>query len=342
MTRRNYLRRSRGMSMTSPSCHLPTDGSDCRQAPVAVDLTVPLHRRVRAALCVAVLGALLSHSGLAHAQMLSLPGKGGSSSGSLGPTATTEPTAQPAQPSAASSDDGLSPHALAVRARWVTVPGWSLDAFLDAHTKLDGGWGVGLEYLYRGMGKHLDLVTSLDFSWLQADSGNFLGKGNNPMDQTHYIVFDKLSSLSLDASLIGHWNLTSWMEIRVGAGLGIGFVFGNIYQITNNSGCTLANANNPANCYPMNIGPIPAFTDNTRRILESNGCEPDLRDSTKDTVLSPCYRRVETYPLSGRVVPVLNTLLGFRFRAHRNVLFHLETGWRLVGFYLGGGPEFRF
>jgi hypothetical protein len=295
---------------------------------------------LRATLLVGTL-ALLSQVSPAQGQMLSLPGRGGSSSGSLGPSATPEPSSAPTA-AAVSNDDGLSPHALALRARWVTVPGWSLDAFLDAHTQLNAGWSVGMEYLYRGLGNHLDLVTSLDFSWLNADSGNFLGKGNNPMDQTHYVVFDKLSSLSVDASLIGHWNLTSWMEIRVGGGLGIGVVFGNIYQITNNSGCTLQNANNPANCYPNNVGPIPAFTDNTRRILESVGCEPDLRDSTKDTVLSPCYRRVETYPMSGRVVPVLNTLLGFRFRAHRNVLFHLETGWRLVGFYLGGGPEFRF
>jgi len=302
---------------------------------------IPRQKRIGLALVLGTLSVLLAQSEVAQAQMLSLPGRGGSFSGALGPSAATEPTAT-VTTTPNSGDEGLSPHALALRARWVTVPGWSLDAFLDAHTKLDGGWGVGMEYLYRGLGKHVELVTSLDFSWLNADSGNYLGKGNNPADQTHYVVFDKLSALSLDASLIGHWNLTSWMEIRVGAGLGIGVVFGNIYQITNNSGCNIANANDPSNCYPRNVGPLPAFTDNSRRILESVACEPDLRDSTKDTVLSPCYRRVETYPFSGRVVPVLNTLLGFRFRAHRNVLFHLETGWRLVGFYLGGGPEFRF
>lgn len=284
-----------------------------------------------------VLGAFFGFAATAEAQMLSEPGKGSSA---LGPVSQTEPNAAPTP--AARGDEGLSPHSLALRARWLTVPGWSLDAFVDAHTQLNAGWSVGMEYLYRAMGPHLDLVTSLDFSWLNADSGNYLGKGNDPAEKTHYIVFDKLSSLSLDASLIGHWNLTSWMEIRVGGGLGVGVVFGNIYQITNNSGCTLANANDPSSCYPRNVGPIPTFTDNTRRILESNACEPDLRDSTKDTVLSPCYRRADNYPFVGRVVPVLNTLLGFRFRAHRNVLFHLEAGWRLAAFYLGAGPEFRF
>jgi hypothetical protein len=303
-----------------------------------------LGRRCSAGRAALVLGALGLYLGLslggassAQAQMLSEPGK---SSSALGPAAPSDPTAAPA--ATPRGDDGLSVHSLALRARWVTVPGWSLDAFLDAHTQLNGGWSVGMEYLYRAMGTHLDLVTSLEFAWLNADAGNFLGKGNDPAEKTHYVVFDKLSALSLDASLIGHWNLTSWMEIRVGAGLGVGVVFGNMYQITNNSGCTLQNANDPNNCYPRPVGQIPTYTENTRRILESNACEPDLRDSTKDTVLSPCYRRIDTYPFVGRVVPVLNTLLGFRFRAHRNVLIHLETGWRLVGFYLGAGPEFRF
>lgn len=309
-------------------------GSPRENAPSRTAAFIP------ATLVASTLVSLLTLCGVANAQMLSLPGRGGSSSPVLGPAAQTEPTAAPAASTA--GDEGLSPHAVGVRARWLTVPGWTLDAFLDAHTKMDAGWSIGAEYLYRGLGKHIDLVTSLDFSWLNADSGNYLGKGNDPATETHYIVFDKLSSISLDASIIAHWNLTSWMEIRVGAGLGIGFVIGDLYQITNNSGCTPLNAGKTENCYPMNVGPIPTFNDNTRRILEGVACNPDLSDSTKDTALSPCYRRVETYPMKGRVVPVLNTLFGFRFRAHRNVLIHVETGWRLAAFYLGGGPEFRF
>lgn len=54
----------------------------------------------------------------------------------------------------------VTPHALALRARWVTVPGWSIGAFLDAHTQLNDGWSVGLEYLYRRAG--FDVVLSVD------------------------------------------------------------------------------------------------------------------------------------------------------------------------------------
>src|SRR5947209_4032910 len=114
-----------------------------------------------------------------------------------------------------------TPDALALRARWVTVPGWSLGPYTSNHTQLDGGWALGLEYLYRRSG--FDVVVSLDYSWLNAADGNWRGS-----DQTHYLHFDGLSSLNADVSLIGHWNVLSWLEIRLGAGLGIGGVFGDI------------------------------------------------------------------------------------------------------------------
>ncbi len=239
------------------------------------------------------------------------------------------PVAQPSQ---------VTPHALALRARWVTVPGWSIAAFLDAHTQLNDGFSVGLEYLYRRSG--FDVVLSVDYSWLEAASGNFLGKGNNPATDTHFTRFDKLSSLTFDASLIGHWNLTSWLEFRVGAGLGIGTVFGNIYQITNNSGCTAENAGDPTKCYPKNVGPIENTDSSTIEKLNAAGCVGD--NDKLDTPTSPCQRSTQSYPFNPRVVPVLNTLIGLRFKLQDHVYWHLDGGWRLVGFYVGGGPEFRF
>lgn len=272
----------------------------------------------------------------AHAQMLSLPGEKPASSSSL-PTQPTDPSAKPADP----TGEETGPHALAVRARWVTVPGWEIGPYTDAHTQLNGGWSVGLEYLYRM--KSFDVVVSVDYSWLNADNGNFLAKGHDPSTDTHFIAFDGLSAISADVSLIGHWNLTRWLEIRVGGGLGIGVVLGNMYQITS-SGCTLDNVNDPSKCYPRTQG-RPAYNV-SQPYPDQNSpaiyCNADLSDSKLDTANSPCLRRVETYPLSGRAVPVLNALLGFRFRAHKNVYVHAETGWRLVGFFLGAGPEFRF
>lgn len=234
-----------------------------------------------------------------------------------------------------------SPHALALRARWVTLPGWALSPYLAAHTELNDGWGVGLEYLYRRSG--FDVVVSVDYSSLQARDGNYLGSTNNPATETHFVHFDKLSSLSIDVSLIGHWNLTSWMELRFGAGLGAGYVFGEIYQITGNSaGCTADTAGDPSKCYPTKIGPITNSNPETISQLENIRCSPDFTDGGRDTPQSPCYRRTDVYPFSVRVVPVLNVLLGLRFKLQRHVYLHLDGGFRLAGFYAGGGPEFRF
>ena len=246
-------------------------------------------------------------------------------------------------PLMAAAQPGEPSHGLALRGRWVTVPGWELSPYTDAHTQLDAGYSVGLEYLY--LRKGFDVVVSVDYSWLNADNGNYLAKGHDPSTDTHFIAFDRLSAVSLDVSLIGHWNLTSWMELRLGAGLGVGVVLGNLYQINSNPSCTADNAGDLSTCYPKTApprapydvaNPLPDKTD------PSVYCSADLGDSKLDTAQSPCLRRVETYPLSGRVVPVLNALLGLRFRAHRNFYLHVEGGFRLVGFYLGAGPEFRF
>lgn len=254
----------------------------------------------------------------------------------------------------ASAGSGESPHALALRARWVTVPAWSIKPYLETGTQLDGGWSVALEYLYRRSG--FDVVISVDYSWLNAANGNYLGKGNNPDTETHYLHFGQLSGmvgnlsavekaplsvLSADVSLIGHWNVLPWLEIRAGGGLGLGGVFGNIYQITNN-GCTLATAGDPSKCFPRGVGAIDPQSPDTVSKLEARRCDDNFVDGGRDTPSSPCLRKTDTYPLNVRVVPVINTLLGLRFRPHKNVYVHLEAGWRLVGFYLGGGPEFRF
>jgi hypothetical protein len=238
----------------------------------------------------------------------------------------------------------VTPHAIALRARWVTVPGWSIATFLKQHTQLNDGWSVGLSYVYRRSG--FDVVVSADYSWLQAQAGNFLGKTNDPATETHFTRFDKLSSLSLDVSLVGHWNLTRWMELRFGGGLGAGYVFGEIYQITNNSGCTEENAGDPSRCYPKNVGPIDTSRGQpspaTVQRLDEARCSPDFTDGGRDTPGSPCTRRTETYPFNVRIVPVLNVQLGLRFQLQRHVYLNIDGGWRLVGFFLGGGPEFRF
>ncbi len=291
-----------------------------------------LGRRAAAGWCAALVGGILALAPTAAQAQL----------GSAPEPAAQSMLAPPSSMLAAPKDTSERNHAIALRARWVTVPGWTLSPYLQAHTELNDGWGLGLEYLYRHSG--FDVVVSVDYTSLAARDGNFLGGSNNPATETHFIHFDKLASLSTDVSLIGHWNLTKWMEFRFGAGLGIGYVFGDIYQITNNSGCTAENANDTSKCYPTpRIGPIPQPpTAETIAKLEGARCSPDFTDGGRDTPASPCYRRTDTYPFNVRVVPVLNVLLGLRFKLYQHVYLHVDGGFRLAGFYAGGGPEFRF
>src|SRR4051794_14509046 len=92
-----------------------------------------LETSMRQALCATTF--LLALCGVVHADPL-IPTKATGS----------DPLVPAAAPPA---ERPLSPHALAVRARWLTVPGWELGPYLTEHTQLYGGWALGLEYLYR-------------------------------------------------------------------------------------------------------------------------------------------------------------------------------------------------
>ena len=63
-------------------------------------------------------------------------------------------------PLMAAAQPGEPSHGLALRGRWVTVPGWELSPYTDAHTQLDAGYSVGLEYLYLRKGFDVEIETS--------------------------------------------------------------------------------------------------------------------------------------------------------------------------------------
>ncbi len=256
---------------------------------------------------------------------------------SLVPEATSadQSKASPLIPEAPKQEPVISPHALAFRARWLTTPGWALGPYVQEHTQLNDGWGLGLEYIYWASG--FDVVISLEYASINPDDGNYLGKGHAANSDTHYLHFDGLSTLSADVSLVKRWNLTPWLELRLGGGLGLGGVFGNIY-LTTNSTCTAANAGDPSKCYPSNTGPLDPKDPNAVTALQAHPCS----DPSLDTAAAPCYRKYDSYPMNVRVVPVINAVLGLRFQVQKHVYIHLEGGWRLAGFFVGAGPEYRF
>ena len=210
-------------------------------------------------------------------------------------------------------------HALGVYGRYLFVTELMFKPYVDHSTPLHS-YAVGLQYARRY--SSFDLVTSLDFSWFGVNDGNWLGKGNDPTLDTKYVQFDKLSTLSVDVSLIGHHAFTNWLEIRGGAGLGIGYVFGDVYT-TNNSNlvCTKDNAGDTSKCYPISPsgGPIYLNQPDTEQKLKAT------EDPTQKNSAANPHRTAEFKPPA---IPILNIMLALNFRLQRHISTQIEVGFR--------------
>jgi hypothetical protein len=228
----------------------------------------------------------------------------------------------------------IGQYQLGARFRGIFVPHSFFAPFLahDTGTSMES-WSTGLELIYRRQG--YDVVTSLDFSWLDVHNGNYLGSGHPPDLDTHYLEFKNLSFLSADVSIIGYHKFTHWLELRYGGGLGIGWVPGDVYLANNsNALCTAANAKDTKACYPVSPtqGPIkpgdPGYEDKLNKT--NNG--------TKDTAQDPHWHASEDKP---PVMGVVNILLGVRFYPARHVAVTVEGGFRNAMF-VGAGLHYLF
>jgi hypothetical protein len=228
-------------------------------------------------------------------------------------------------------DLGLNPdwkHALGVRVRGLFVTPAMMAPFLKASTGMYSA-SFGFEYIYRY--PTFDVVTSLDMSFVNPADGNYLSNvGDHPPDlDTHYVQFRNLSFLSADVSIIGHHAFTNWFELRYGAGLGLGVVFGQVLLTNNGSpGCATA-PGDTTQCYPVGI---PLNQPGTEAALKAT------ETGALDTAQTP-HRHVSTDvpPVMG----VLNILVGFNFRVHRHVMVQAEVGFR-DAIFAGAGAHYIF
>lgn len=247
---------------------------------------------------------------------------------SSSPTSSTTPAARvkPATTgatttsTAASSSASFRPddwkNAIGVYGRYLFVTAAMLHPYLTHATSLNS-YAVGLTYTRRF--EHFDIVTTLDFSWMSPQNGNYLSGSGDPTVDTHYTQFDKLSMLSADVAIIGHHAFNNWLELRGGAGLGVGAVFGAVYT-TNDSNqvCTKANAGNIHECYPISNGtPIPLGTPQTNAQLAKTQGPGD------DTAQDP-HRKKFALPAMG----VIDIMMALNFRLHRYAALQVELGFR--------------
>ena len=226
-----------------------------------------------------------------------------------------------------------SKYALGVRVRGIFVPGSFLKPYLRAYTQMNSA-SVGLEFIYRKI--NYDVVTSLDFSYLNVDDGNYLANGHNAYEDTHYTQFRNLSFLSVDVSVIGHhsWAAAPWFELRYGAGLGLGAVLGDVLLTNDGPQCTDANASNIHQCYPINHGaPVRLGTPNQESDLKATE-----KNSGTDTADNPKRHVSSDKP---PVMGVLNVLVGFMFHVHKHASVQLEVGFR-DAMFVGVGGHYWF
>lgn len=211
-------------------------------------------------------------------------------------------------------------HQLGVRARYLFVTKAMLGLYFDANTGTQmNSWSVGMEYVYRKPGKSYDIVTSLDFSMLNVDDGNYLGAGHDPSLDTHYTQFRDLSFISADVSIIGFHKFARWFELRYGGGLGIGYVPGDVLITTNGPQCNAANAKDPTQCYPVSTGPIVG-----KPTAAQEGALQGSMNGQTDTNTTPHRHPGDKPPVMG----VVNLVVGFRFYPTEHLGITVDIGFR--------------
>jgi hypothetical protein len=195
-------------------------------------------------------------------------------------------------------------YGVSAQLRWVSIPGWLLNAFTKQNVPLSS-WGTGLS-VFRRKG-NFDIALSFNYQNMSPPAGNWLGSSNNATTDVSFLQFQSFALYGFDFSFLWHNYFTNWFGIHYGAGVGIGILSGHIERTKNSNGdCTDANAGDPTKCTPT-----PSTT----------------------------ARLADVPP----AVPIFNVQLGVDFRLPkvRGWEARLEGGF-YDAFYLGGGIGYTF
>jgi len=188
------------------------------------------------------------------------------------------------------------------RLRYVFMPRSILNLFVDQSQPMSSvGFGA---QLVRRKGD-FDVIFALEYEGVAADEGFWTENGGNPSQgDTDYVTFDGFALLGLDVGFVWHKSLHPRVDLRYGAGVGLGFVLGDYTQID-------------ASC--------PGITDTG-----------NVNDST-------CTRlpTSETNKNKPPVVPIVNVLIGARIKANDQISINVEFGFRDM-FFLGVGSDYIF
>lgn len=218
----------------------------------------------------------------------------------VGPTAA--PSREPAKPKLKVDEPETAPPeapaqiGVGARFRYIFLPSSVLNLFLGHSTSMNSVAFGGEVIRRKG---NLDIVFGLEYANISPSNGLYLEKGKNPSlmtDQPDFVTFDNFSMISLDGTFIWHSDLADWVQFRYGAGIGIGFLLGDIKK-------------QKGSC---------SSTTTVDQLDDPHACDP----------VSTTVRLADKPP----VVPIVNLLLGLRFKLKDMLSLNVEVGFRDVFF----------
>ncbi len=206
------------------------------------------------------------------------------------------------------------------------IPGWIPGLFAYS----EPGWSgvltpaIGPEFVYRR--GNLDVVVGIQYTGLQAADGFF--HGSNEGEQATERVKSSLWGLYANALFLWNVRPTDWFEFQYGAGLGLGYIGGDLYrvQVFRNGGSgpflDCAGPGSPGAVAPTGV----RYCDSANNHYGSY-TEPSVFDGG-------------SLP---RVLPWISLPhLAMHFRPHRNVDIRVDGGFALIGFYTGIAAHYVF
>ena len=280
-------------------------------------------------------------------------------------------------------------HGVGVRGGITVIPAWILSRYLDTHTnalcrgenignfaerngvlKVDGcNFYVGGEYIFR-QSRILDIVASVGYQRLHTPDGYWLDKGNSNQQPPNLGAADytevKLDMMYMEADFIARYpviaNETVEFGIGGGAGIGLGVLFGGVYQTP------LGGA--PAGFTPgggrtdtcNTVSDLADMTRCTPRWDASEADEAGVLDDmpSRDALVTPnddLFATCTTDTCSTRdlqafgyrrkqgdippVIPVINLIISARLIVKDVFAVTVSGGWN-TGFYFGGGLAYMF
>lgn len=156
------------------------------------------------------------------------------------------------------------------RLRLTSVPKWFMGLALDESVPLTS-YTAGIEFFRRS--GNLDVVMGLAYQSLSPNAGNWLGKNDNPAQDTDYVQFDGLAAWSFDVAFIMHTEFTRHVGIHYGGGVGIGVINGQVLRTSNGSPGCVSSPGDPSRCFPVVCAQGPCTEDELR------GTEPRGNDN---------------------------------------------------------------